>query len=136
MALDSCHQQVVNALRKAGWQVNDKPVHMRADGLAVFADLQAQLNNGSVQTIIIVEVKCFADERFDQDELYRAVGQYLLYRSMLRVRGFETPLYLAIPEPVYQRLFLKNVVQDVLQESRIKLIIVDIEREEVLQWLD
>jgi hypothetical protein len=112
MALDSCHNQAVNALEKAGWSVNDKPVHMRADGLAVFADLQAQLNNGSVQTIIIVEVKCFADARFDQDELYRAVGQYLLYRSMLRIRGFNTPLYLAIPEPVYHPLFLKPIVQE------------------------
>jgi hypothetical protein len=136
MALDSCHNQVVNALRKAGWRVNDKPVHMRTNGLAVFADLEAQMNNGSFHKIIVVEVKCFNDPRFDQDELYRAVGQYLLYRSMQHIRGVDTPLYLAMPEPVYHRLFLKQVVQDVLQESRIKLIVIDIDREDVLRWLE
>ncbi len=133
--LDSCHEQVANALRKASWSVADKPVFLRADGLTFFADIQAQLINGSVQQIIIVEVKCFSDERFDQDELYRAIGQYMLYRSVLQLRAPHLPLYLAVPSLVYERLFRKTIVQILVSGSGIRLIVVDIEREEIIQWI-
>ncbi|MCA0456765.1 MAG: XisH protein [Chloroflexi bacterium] len=133
--LDSCHQQVVNALRKASWNVTDKPVFLRADGLTIFADIQAQLVNGNIQQIIIVEVKCFADERSDQDELYRAVGQYMLYRSILQLKAPHLPLYLAVPNLVYERLFRKAIVQNMITGNGIKLIVIDIEREEIVQWI-
>jgi len=45
-------------------------------------------------------------------------------------------LYLAIPIQVYQRLFVKQVVNAIIHESRLKLIVVDLEREEVIQWLE
>lgn len=133
--LDSCHEQVANALRKASWSVTDKPVFLRADGLTFFADMQAQLINGSVQQIIVVEVKCFSDERSDQDELYRAIGQYMLYRSVLQLKAPHLPLYLAVPSMVFERLFRKIVVQNLVSASQIKLIVVDIEREEIVQWI-
>jgi hypothetical protein len=133
--LDNCHEQVANALRKASWVVADSPVFLRADGLTFFIDIQAQQVNGSIQQIIVVEVKCFLDERFDQDELYRAIGQYLLYRSVLQIRAVQLPLYLAVPSLVYERLFRKAVVQQVITDSKIKLIVVDIEHEEIIQWV-
>ena len=133
---DVCHNQVMNALRKASWIVDESQVFLRADGLTFFADIQAQHSNGSVQQIIIVEVKCFADERFDQDELYRAIGQYLIYRSVLQSRTLQIPLYLAIPHLVYERLFGKSIVQSVIKTNQIKLVIVDIELEEITQWVD
>ena len=132
---DSCHQQVMNALRKASWIVEESQVFLRADGLTFFADIQAQHINGSVQQIIIVEVKCFSDERFDQDELYRAIGQYLIYRSALQLRAPQLPLYLAVPSLVYERLFREVVVQQVVRDSQIRLIVVDIELEEIIQWV-
>jgi hypothetical protein len=134
--LDSCHEQVVNALRKASWTVADAQFFLRADGFTFFMDIQAELNNGSVQQIIIVEVKCFSDERSDQDELYRAVGQYLLYRSVLQLKAPHLPLYLAVPSRVYERLFRKTIVQNLVTASEIRLIIIDIDREEIVQWVD
>jgi hypothetical protein len=133
---DSCHQQVMNALRKASWIVEESQVFLRADGLTFFADIQAQHTNGSVQQIIVVEVKCFLDERFDQDELYRAIGQYLIYQSVLQLRAPQLPLYLAIPSLVYDRLFRKSIVQNVIVNNRIKLVVVDVELEEIIQWVD
>ena len=133
---DSCHHQVMNALRKASWIVDESQVFLRADGLTFFADIQAQHTNGSVQQIIIVEVKCFSDERFDQDELYRAIGQYLIYRSVLQIRAPQLPLYLAIPSSVYDRLFRKSVVQNVIMDNQIKLLVIDVDLEEIIQWVD
>ena len=135
MAYDNCHQQIVNALLKAAWVVDDKQVYLRVDRLTMVADIRAQILNGNVQQIIIVEVKCFSDPRNDLDELYRAVGQYLLYRSALQLRQSDWPIYLAIPTIVYSRLFVKSVVQNVVTRNEIKLIIVDVEREEIVQWL-
>ncbi len=51
-ALDSCHPQVVNALRKAGWDVNDKPLYLRVNELTGIADFDAQLTNGSVSRLL------------------------------------------------------------------------------------
>jgi len=138
-ALDYCHQQVVRALRKNGWEIDPRPYFVRIEGLTLFADIQAHRrtsDNGQIQQIIIVEVKCFTDQRSDQDELYRALGQYLLYRSALRARGISSPLYLAIPTLAYLRLFSKSLVLDTVREAGIKLIIVDVDREEVVEWLD
>lgn len=133
---DTCHPQIVNALHKAGWLVTDN-VYLRVEDVIAIADLKAwQNNNGDIQQIIVVEVKCFLNENDDQDELYRAIGQYLMYRSMIAARGLNMPLYLSVPVGAYERLFTKQIVQTVMQESRFKLLIVDIEREEIIRWLD
>jgi len=107
--------------------------------MTLFADIQAQKSdsgNGHAQKIIVVEVKCFPEQRSDQDELYRALGQYLMYRNALRIEGITAPLYLAIPTLAYDRLFSKKLVLDTVREVRIKLIVVDVKREEVIEWLD
>ncbi|MBC7870484.1 MAG: hypothetical protein H7Y09_06560 [Chitinophagaceae bacterium] len=76
------------------------------------------------------------DENKDQDELYRAIGQYMIYRNVLQVKAIPATLYLAIPTDVYQRLFLGEVVSATIRDAAIKLLLVDIDREEIVQWLD
>jgi len=137
MALDSCHEQVVNALRKAGWDVYPKIYYIETEDMVVNPDIQAQHQvNGSSRQIIVVEVKCFEDDSKDQDELYRAIGQYLIYRNVLQVKVISATLYLAIPTDVYQRLFLGEVVSATIHEAGVKLLLIDIDREEIVQWLD
>jgi hypothetical protein len=137
MALDSCHEQVVNALEKAGWDVYPKIYYIETQDIIVNPDIQARRGvNGSSRQIIVVEVKCFVDENSDQDELYRAIGQYLIYRNVLQVKSISATLYLAIPNHVYLRLFLGEVVTATVDEAKIKLLVVDIDREEIVQWLD
>jgi hypothetical protein len=135
-AQDSCHQQVVNALLKAGWSVDRQPYFVRTEGITIFADIEAHQTNGKIKQIIVVEVKCFDDKRNDQDELYRAIGQYLIYRHTLAIKKRMIPLYLAIPSTVYERIFTKKVVLDTIKEAKIKLILVDIDQEEIVEWLE
>jgi hypothetical protein len=137
VAFDDCHNQVVNALRKAGWDVYPKIYYIETADIVVNPDIQAQHQvNGSSRQIIVVEVKCFVDESKDQDELYRVIGQYLIYRNVLQVTAIPATLYLAIPTDVYQRLFLGEVVSATIREAAIKLLLIDIEREEIVQWID
>lgn len=136
MALDDCHPQMVNALRKAGWDVDAKSFYIEVPGMVVAPDIRARHTNGKGQQLIVVEIKCFTDENSQQDELYRAVGQYIVYRNVLRLKPIAATLYLAIPLLIYQQFFTTEVVMSSVKDAHIKLVIVDIEREEVIQWLE
>ena len=136
MALDSCHEQVVNALEKAGWDVEKAAYVIELDRIRVIPDIRARQINGQVDEILVVEVKCFPNEENYQDELYRAIGQYLVYRTIMEMKAVPAKIYMAIPVFVYNRLFRRQVVAKTIQEAKIRLIVVDIEREEIVQWLD
>ncbi|MBI1281705.1 MAG: hypothetical protein GC179_26500 [Anaerolineaceae bacterium] len=136
MAYDSCHQQIVNALMKAGWEIDSQSPYFRLPDMFVNPDIRAVQRNGSVEQIIVVEVKCFANSDNDLDELYRAIGQYLIYRSVLKIKKLPYKLYLAVPIDVYDRLFRRDVVSETIREAQIKMLLVDIDHEEVVQWLD
>jgi len=136
MAHDRCHDQIVNALKKAGWETDAHSPYFRLPNMFVNPDIRAVQRNGSIEQIIIVEIKCFADTNNDLDELYRAIGQYLIYRNVLKIKKLGYKLYLAVPTEVYERFFHQDVVRQTTREAQIKMLVVDIVREEVMQWLD
>ena len=77
--LDDCHEQVVHALEKDGWNVDDKPRRLIHQERLVFIDIQAARGtNGSRQQILLAEVKCFPDRERTTQELYIAFGQYII----------------------------------------------------------
>ena len=130
-ALDQCHEQIANALRKAGWKVDDKPYVIRlTSGRRFFIDIQAQRDQNE---IIVVEVKCFADNQIN--ELYTGIGQYLVYRSLLERKGILRSLYLAIPSTAYIQI-VQELAMDIIVAEKIKLVVVDLDQEVVEQWLE
>jgi hypothetical protein len=52
---------------------------------------------------------------------------------MLAELGITTPLYLALPEEVYNQLF-DSTVQRAVRDNHVKLVIVDLDTETVSQW--
>jgi hypothetical protein len=130
-ALDQCHEQMALAFRKAGWQVDDKPYVIRlASGRHFFIDIKAQRDQNE---IIVVEVKCFADNQVN--ELYTGIGQYLIYLSLLERKGISRLLYLAIPSTAYIQL-VQELAMEVITNTKIKLVVVDIDHEVIEQWLE
>lgn len=130
-ALDQCHEQIANTLRKAGWKVDDKPYVIRLiSGRRFFIDIQAQRDQNE---IIVVEIKCFADNQIN--ELYTGIGQYLVYRSLLERKGISRSLYLAIPSTAYIQI-VQELAMDIIVGEKIKLIVVDLDQEVVEQWLE
>jgi XisH protein len=136
MAYDDCHPQVVRALEKAGWRVDPVSFRISSGGISVYPDVRAWQSNGASHQVIIIEIKCFSDASKEQDELYRAIGQYVIYRNVLKLRQYSAQLYLATPMTTFNRLFKQVAVTATIQDVQISLIVVDIEREEVVQWLD
>lgn len=135
-ALDQCHDQVVRALEKSGWRVSSKPyVLYIASQRRVYIDIYAyrQLGDDN-QQLIIVEVKCFADDRTEFNDLYTAIGQYILYRNWLGSLKLTDELYLAMPTRAYNTI-IQPLATAIIRENRVKMILVDLEREVIDQWI-
>lgn len=88
-----------------------------------------------VEQIVVVEVKCFSNPQSELAEIYTAVGQYLYYRGAIIAKQLALPLYLGIPAPAYDRLMTDPALQVVFTESHISMIVVDLEKEEVITWI-
>ncbi len=69
-------------------------------------------------------------------ELQKAIGQYNMYRSILRRVSPDRKLYLAISEEVYSDFFQKPAIQDIVSDQTIYFIIFDPDREVIIQWLN
>jgi len=134
MAFDVCHEQIVRALEKDGWQIDDRPRRLNLEDRVVYVDIQAMRQvNGSRQQILLAEVKCFPDRDSTTRELYIAFGQYIIYKAMLAELDLMTPLYLALPDEVYNQLF-DSTVQRAVRDNHVKLVIVNLDTETVSQW--
>lgn len=68
-------------------------------------------------------------------ELERAVGQYGIYRSWLARTEPERLFYLALDSEAYLDLFQDVSGQVLLEDHHIKLIVVDLAREELTEWI-
>jgi hypothetical protein len=135
-ALDTCHPHIVRALNKAGWNVAPKPFVLKLSrGHTLFIDLEAAREEEvGKRTILLVEVKCFPEGSAATSELYAAIGQYLVYRDLLKQSQIDVDLYLAVPVEAYQDVFTRMAL-GTISENHIKMMIVDTEREVIIQWL-
>ena len=135
-AIDHCEPAIVRALQRAGWLVTHQPFPLsRQDRRRLlYADLRLQHREHD-DVIIVVEVKCFATRRVFMADLYHAVGQYVVYRNLLRINRIDAPLYLALPLVPYERSFQNELVQSVLKDVDLPFIVIDLETEEVVQWI-
>jgi hypothetical protein len=83
----------------------------------------------------LAEIKCFPDASSDTTELYKALGQYILYRAVLTELQDDTPLYLVIPEHIYNTVF-ESTARRATTDNHIKLLIVNLETEAISQWIE
>ncbi|MBC8171108.1 MAG: hypothetical protein H7X77_05535 [Anaerolineae bacterium] len=135
-ALDVCEPQVIRALEKDGWQILRKPLPIRVPGRTVFADFSIRrIFDGQEEQIVVVEVKCFTNPDHDLQEFYAAIGQYQFYQGALQLIGVNVPVYLALPAEVYERFVNDPTIMIVLKNALINLLVVDIVKEELVQWL-
>ncbi len=82
---DLFHSSVVTALETAGWTITDDPLELSFGDRKLFADLGAERPLGAVKgnERIAVEIKSFIGKS-DVRDLELAIGQYNLYRAILR----------------------------------------------------
>ena len=136
-AKDIIHDNVKTALVKDGWIITHDPYTIEFEEEFLYADLAAErvLAAEKGNQKIVVEIKSFAGTSTIQD-FKSALGQYILYLPILAEVAPEYKLYLAIGRNVYTYDFQRKIIQFTLKMHNIPLIIVDIEKEEVIEWIN
>ena len=135
-AKDAIHDKVKQALINDGWQILAEHYTIKYGDDQVFVDLAAQqsITAEKAGRKIMVEVKSFSGRSAIQD-LKVAVGQYMIYLPLLADIEPEYKLYLAISEFTYLNDFQRDIIKFVVERNAIPLIVVDLEKEAIVQWI-
>jgi hypothetical protein len=136
MAKGLFHNVVKTALIKDGWTITNDPLFLKVGDVDFFIDLGAEKllaaeRNGSK---IAVEIKSFINT-LSVSDFHLAIGQFINYRTVLKLKDCDRTLFLAIPDNAYDTFFQKEFPQIIIQEYQIDLLVYDIENEVIRQWL-
>lgn len=134
-ALEVYHNAVKQALIKDGWIVTHDPLHLRWGRKDMYVDLGAKrlLIAERSEEKIAVEVKSFIGES-EMQAFRDAVGQFAIYRAVLRRNYPDYTLYLAIRDVVYTSFFEEPIGQILIEDENLKVIIFNAEKKVILQW--
>ena len=69
-------------------------------------------------------------------DFHGALGQYMVYRNLIQLTDPEYKLYLAIDDLVYKNFFQRKSIQLITNENKLLLMVVEMEKEEILQWIN
>lgn len=137
MANDTIHDAVIQALKNDGWQIIREHFSVRYEELEIRIDIVAEQPAVLAEKDgyrILVEIKTFGGRSFMKD-LQNAIGQYTIYKNILTLSGLEYELFLAIHETVYEAAFQQKALSQILQLNQVKLLVVDIDSQEVVKWI-
>ena len=134
---DNLHDNAKNALIKDGWVITHDPYIVEYDHEKLYIDLGAEAPIGAEKggRKIAVEVKSFLGKSGITD-LERALGQYILYRNLLRRLDPERVMFLAMPIEAFNSLLDVIEGRDLITEERLKLVLFDVVEEAVERWIE
>jgi hypothetical protein len=134
-AKDTYHDAVRSALVKQGWTITDDPFRLVWGERDFYVDLGAERLVAAEKAgkRIAVEVKSFLGAS-QMHDLELALGQFLLYRSILEEQEPDRILFLAVAdesaeildEPIGQLLIAKHLL---------RTMVFDPQKEEILRWI-
>jgi hypothetical protein len=128
-ARDLYHGNVRNALTKDGWRIVNDPLWLRWRSTNLYADLRAERDGES----IAVEIKSFVG-RSDVADLEQAIGQFLVYRAVLSRRYPDIVLWMAVSTHAYKEIFRSGLGRLIRIEYQVKVVIIDLNNEEIVAW--
>jgi succinate dehydrogenase flavin-adding protein (antitoxin of CptAB toxin-antitoxin module) len=136
-AKDIYHNAVKNALLKDGWTITADPYLIKYEDAELYADLAAEKPIAAERQgqKIVVEIKSFVGRSLMYD-FHGALGQYIIYRNFIQLTEPEYTLYLAIDDVVYKNFFQRKSIQLITNENQLLLMVVEMEKEEILQWIN
>jgi hypothetical protein len=69
-------------------------------------------------------------------DFHGPLGQYIVYRNLIQLTSPEYRLYFAIDDIVYQDFFKRKSIQVITNENQVLLMVVEMAKEEILQWIN
>ena len=135
-AVPARDQHVVDALVRDGWAITHDPLTIRIGTKDVFVDLGAERFVAAEKSgrKIAVEIKSFIGSS-EVRELEVTLGQLLLYGDALARKDPERTLYVAVRAQVYRDVFQDSMGAMVLENGRLRLLVFDPDRREVVRWI-
>lgn len=132
---DAFHDTVRTALEHDGWVITNDPLVLPVGRHNLFVDLGAErlLAAERREERIAVEVKSFIG-RSEVADLEQAIGQYVLYRGLLRQSDPGREMILAIPEAVYDALLTSELGHVARTEINLAMMVFSPEEKVVRQW--
>lgn len=137
MARDLIHYGIKNALEKDGWVITDDPLTVVSEQTRFYIDIGAYkfIIASKNSRKIAVEIKTLAS-RSILEPFYCALGKFVVYRKALADEGHNRKLYLGISETSYDRLTKIQIFASIIDEFKVNLIIVDLETEKIIKWIN
>ncbi len=135
-AKDIYHNAVKNALLKDGWTITADPYFIKYEDAELYADLAAEKPIAAQRQgeKIVVEIKSFVGRSLMYD-FHGALGQYIVYRNLIQITDPEYTIYLAIDDLVYKNFFQRQSIQLITNQNQLLLMVVEMEKEEIIQWI-
>jgi hypothetical protein len=135
-ARDIYHPAVRNALVRDGWTITHDPFTLPFGLHNLYVDLGAERLVAAERAAerIAVEIKSFVGTS-EVADLEQALGQYLIYRSLLQRKEPERAMILAVPMETFASIFSTNLGRAVREDYAPALLIFDPELEVIRQWL-
>jgi XisH protein len=137
-AKDIYHDAVKNALIKDGWTITADPYPLEYEDVELYPDLAVEklISQNQKQRKIIVEIKSFISPSLIKD-FQNALGQYILYRDLIQLSQDEyQEIYLAIKDEIYETFFQRKSIKAVVKLNQLALVIINTEKEEIVQWIN
>jgi hypothetical protein len=131
------HDLVAGLLIAEGWTITDDPLTLSIGDRNLYVDLGVERNELGAERNgerIAVEIQSFTSNSV-VDDLQGAIGQYVLYRSVLSRQQPDRPLFLAIPKKVYDGILSEPLGQAVMVDLNFRLLVFDPEANEVVRWI-
>lgn len=137
--IDRIHGSVRRALIHDGWSISHEHKRIAVARPALIygvVDLYAEQPIAAERhgRLIAVEVKGLLGDSPSSDFM-EAVGQYVAYRAWLAVIEPEREIWLAVPGQRYRDLLRDPGAQVVIQDQRMRIIVVDVHTERIVAWM-
>jgi hypothetical protein len=135
-ARDLYHDAIKSALIKDNWAILADPYWIKYKDIDLYADLAAERPIAIEREgqKIVVEIKSFAGRSLMID-FHLAIGQYNVYKMLLQETASEYDLYLAIDDITYDNFFKREGIEFLVRSSQIKFFVVNIDEQEIVEWL-
>ncbi len=132
------HSAVVQALQDDGWTITHDPLLIRFGDRRLFIDLGAE--RGTIGAVrgserIAVEIASFVADSPVRD-LQEAIGQFVVYRTLLSQEEPERSLFLAVSTRVYDSILSEPLGQLVAAEVRLRVLVFDPHEQKVVRWIN
>lgn len=135
-ARDIYHDHVRDALDKDGWRITSDPLHLQWGTKDMYVDLAAEELVAAEKEgrKIAVEIKSFIGAS-ELEDLKNAVGQFVIYRNVLKKTEPARELYLAIRQATYEELFAEPIGTLLIENEGLRLLVFEPQQRMIVQWI-